>query len=276
MAIEYILDIPFLCYEHDNKKEDRKNIVIIHDAYEYIGRYMEFSEFLFLNGYNVYVIEYSGHGLLRKKEIGEFGNATINDIVISINKVITSKLNNIKYKDIVIIGQGLGSVISIDLAASYGYFNLVLSSIPFVSNFNIELNKFRSTIEDIFSKSVSGINNNDISNLTNDKEELEKYLNDENCNFKVSPKYTYTYYDLLKKSREQVSKISKKANVLIIFGENDKYTTKEDVREYINDLDNKTRNIRVIKNKEGLKDSLHEVNKNSVYKSIIEFIDEMR
>lgn len=275
MNIEYISDIPFLCYEHIEKKEDRKNIIIIHDAYEYINRYEEFAKFLFENNYNVYIIEYQGHGLLRKKEVSSFSN--IDDSIInSINKVISKKLKNIKYSNVVIIGQGLGASISIQLAVKYGYFNLILSSLPIISNFNLKFNKLKSNIECLLSIKKTDIKINDINNLTKDKIELEKYLKDRECNFDVNPRYIYTYYDLVKKSMNDLNKIDKKANILLIFGSDDKNCENKDIRKYIGLLNNNTRNIKILKNRDGLKDNFHEVKRYNIFNEIIKFIEEMR
>ncbi|WP_067140429.1 serine aminopeptidase domain-containing protein [Oceanivirga salmonicida] len=286
MDFEFFNDIPYLSYEHIEKK--CKNIVFIHDAFEHIDRYEHFAKYFYDKGFNVYVLELNGHGKLQTKEVSDFGEGGLEKIIENIDNFLLFKFNKLNHNDLILFGHGLGSLIVSDLAIRKDYKNLILSALPFEKTISINLLLLKTMIEDQFDLNESSLNSyrtlynknfkeeGKYAYLTRDKEELKKYEKDINCGFNAKPIYFYEQLKLMKKVKKSLNKIREDANVLIIFGSEDYSINQEKAKKYMVKINNKIRNIKLIKNEGGRHDNLHEINKFKIYDELIMWINKLK
>ncbi len=286
MDKNFFNDIPYLSLEKTDEK--RKNIVFIHNTFEYIDRYEHFANYFYEKGFNVYVLEMQGHGELRNKEVSDFGEEGLEKVIENIDKFITTKFNNVSHDDLILFGHGLGSLIVCDLAVKKEYKNLILSSMPFDKTISINLLLLKTKIESLFGFKESSLNSyrelynkkykedGEFSYLTRDKEEVKKYEKDINCGFKALPIYFYEQLKLMKKVKKNIRKIRDDANVLILFGSEDVSISQDKVKKYMVKINNKIRKIKILKNDGGRHDSLHEINKFMIYDELVSWLNKLK
>lgn len=275
------LSIPYLSFEEKNRT---KNIVILHDAFDNINRYEELATFLFNSGYNVYVPEYRGHGELKEKEVSDFGEG-LEAVIKDLQLFIHNKLANINYRDIIILGHGLGSLLSFYLAINEPFKYMILSALSFEKYLTIESRLFKTKLEKKCNIEESTLNNlrksydikfkneGDFAYLTSDKEELRKYLRDENCGFKANSQYFNDIYRLMKYVKSHINDIRDDANILVILGENDSSIFYEKTRKYLIKINNKVRKIKILKNDRGRHDNFHEINRKEIFEEILKWLN---
>ena len=81
------LIIPYIEYENNNKKK----VILLHGFHDYINRYDELAKIIHENGFDIYVLEYRNHGLLKTSDIVDFGDKGIQAIIEDIEYFIKLK-----------------------------------------------------------------------------------------------------------------------------------------------------------------------------------------
>lgn len=219
-------------------------IQVIHGMAEHVNRYSEFAEYFTELGFIVFGIDHLGHGETVKLNNGIYGYFAENDgwvKVVKANKYI-SKLMKKRYPDLskIIYGHSMGSTIAryyligdkipdgIIVSGVMTHQKIVTDIMKIMTKLEKGLNEDKS--DNVINNYLLNLNfnwkfasdddNNWISSL---KEEVNKYNEDELCDFKVTNQMFIDMFnglktiDKIEKNRE----ISKDIPLFIVSGKDD-------------------------------------------------------
>ena len=284
------LKVPYLFFESERGEKFKNNIIIFHGVTEPIDRYEEFGKFLSANGYNVFVPEIRGHGELKTSEVCEFGKKGIKVVFEDINLFFKNELmpKGIKAENTTIFGHSMGSLIAMKWVIENNYKYFILSGFPLQKKLSVFLGKMLTGLEKLlFFKKKSFMNKefkkyNDYFKpnqtkfdwLTRDENEVNKYVESEFCGYPISPGVFNGILGMMGFINRKYKKIRKDANMLVIYGTEDKAVNTEYVTKILEILKKKKRRINVLENKNGRHESLNEINKYEIYDEILKWLNE--
>ena len=284
------LKVPYLFFESERGEKFKNNIIIFHGVTEPIDRYEEFGKFLSANGYNVFVPEIRGHGELKTSEVCEFGKKGIKAVFEDINLFFKNELipKGIKAENTTIFGHSMGSLIAMKWVIENNYKYFILSGFPLQKKLSVFLGKLSTGMEKLlFFKKKSFMNKefkkyNDYFKpnqtkfdwLTRDENEVNKYVESEFCGYPISPGVFNGILGMMGFINRKYKKIRKDANMLVIYGTEDKAVNTEYVTKILEILKKKKRRINVLENKNGRHESLNEINKYEIYDEILKWLNE--
>jgi alpha/beta hydrolase family protein len=284
------LKVPYLFFESERGEKFKNNIIIFHGVTEPIDRYEEFGKFLSANGYNVFVPEIRGHGELKTSEVCEFGKKRIKAVFEDINLFFKNELmpKGIKAENTTIFGHSMGSLIAMKWVIENNYKYFILSGFPLQKKLSVFLGKMLTGLEKLlFFKKKSFMNKefkkyNDYFKpnqtkfdwLTRDENEVNKYVESEFCGYPISPGVFNGILGMMGFINRKYKKIRKDANMLVIYGTEDKAVNTEYVSKMLEILKKKKRRINVLENKNGRHESLNEINKYEIYDEILKWLNE--
>ena len=284
------LKVPYLFFESERGEKFKNNIIIFHGVTEPIDRYEEFGKFLSANGYNVFVPEIRGHGELKISEVCEFGKKGIKAVFEDINLFFKNELmpKGIKAENTTIFGHSMGSLIAMKWVIENNYKYFILSGFPLQKKLSVFLGKMLTGMEKLlFFKKKSFMNKefkkyNDYFKpnqtkfdwLTRDENEVNKYVESEFCGYPISPGVFNGILGMMGFINRKYKKIRKDANMLVIYGTEDKAINVEYVTKILEILKKKKRRINVLENKNGRHESLNEINKYEIYDEILKWLNE--
>lgn len=274
------LIIPYIEYENNNKKK----VILLHGFHEYIDRYDEVAKMIHENGFDVYVLEYRNHGLLKKGDVADFGERGLKGIAEDIEYFIKLKLSGVKYDDIIFLGNGLGALLTMYILENNQYKNSVLVSLPLEKTFSILMSRFITYIEiklglkkSILNK-INGIVNKNkkgsspYSWLSRNPFEVEKLEKDEKVYKFSSPRYFNNVFELNKIIKKNINKIKESSNILVVYGDNDPLVLESKLKKYMYKINNKNRRIKFLKVKKGRHLLYNEINKEEIIMEIIKYM----
>ena len=284
------LKVPYLFFESERGEKFKNNIIIFHGVTEPIDRYEEFGKFLSANGYNVFVPEIRGHGELKTSEVCGFGKKGIKAVFEDINLFFKNELmpKGIKAENTTIFGHSMGSLIAMKWVIENNYKYFILSGFPLQKKLSVFLGKMLTGLEKLlFFKKKSFMNKefkkyNDYFKpnqtkfdwLTRDENEVNKYVESEFCGYPISPGVFNGILGMMGFINRKYKKIRKDANMLVIYGTEDKAVNAEYVTKILEILKKKKRRINVLENKNGRHESLNEINKYEIYDEILKWLNE--
>ena len=284
------LKVPYLFFESERGEKFKNNIIIFHGVTEPIDRYEEFGKFLSANGYNVFVPEIRGHGELKISEVCEFGKKGIKAVFEDINLFFKNELmpKGIKAENTTIFGHSMGSLIAMKWVIENNYKYFILSGFPLQKKLSVFFGKMLTGMEKLlFFKKKSFMNKefkkyNDYFKpnqtkfdwLTRDENEVNKYVESEFCGYPISPGVFNGILGMMGFINRKYKKIRKDANMLVIYGTEDKAINAEYVTKILEILKKKKRRINVLENKNGRHESLNEINKYEIYDEILKWLNE--
>lgn len=284
------LKVPYLFFESERGEKFKNNIIIFHGVTEPIDRYEEFGKFLSANGYNVFVPEIRGHGELKISEVCEFGKKGIKAVFEDINLFFKNELmpKGIKAENTTIFGHSMGSLIAMKWVIENNYKYFILSGFPLQKKLTVFFGKMLTGMEKLlFFKKKSFMNKefkkyNDYFKpnqtkfdwLTRDENEVNKYVESEFCGYPISPGVFNGILGMMGFINRKYKKIRKDANMLVIYGTEDKAVNAEYVTKILEILKKKKRRINVLENKNGRHESLNEINKYEIYDEILKWLNE--
>ena len=284
------LKVPYLFFESERGEKFKNNIIIFHGVTEPIDRYEEFGKFLSANGYNVFVPEIRGHGELKTSEVCEFGKKGIKAVFEDINLFFKNELipKGIKAENTTIFGHSMGSLIAMKWVIENNYKYFILSGFPLQKKLSVFFGKMLTGMEKLlFFKKKSFMNKefkkyNDYFKpnqtkfdwLTRDEDEVNKYVESEFCGYPISPGVFNGILGMMGFINRKYKKIRKDANMLVIYGTEDKAVNAEYVTKILEILKKKKRRINVLENKNGRHESLNEINKYEIYDEILKWLNE--
>ena len=284
------LKVPYLFFESERGEKFKNNIVIFHGVTEPIDRYEEFGKFLSANGYNVFVPEIRGHGELKNSEICEFGKKGIKAVFEDINFFFKKELmpKGIKAENTTIFGHSMGALMGMKWVIENNYKYFILSGFSVHKKLSVFFGKMATGIEKLlFFKKKSSLNKefkkyNDnfkpnltkFDWLTRDENEVKKYEESEFCGYPISPGVFNGIVGMMGFINRNYKKVRNDANMLVIYGTEDKAMDIEHMNKMLETLKKKKRRINVLENKKGRHESLNEINKYEIYDEILKWLNE--
>lgn len=260
-------------------------IQIVHGLKEHKKRYYDFAEYLKNNGYTVFMSDNRGHGYSVNDEYPLGYMADIHLLVkdqYEITKYIKSKYQNIP---LYMIGHSYGSMIARAYLQNYDaeITKLVLSgTVAYNSlvNIGLMLGKIINTIKGKKGSSIilqTLADNDDISWVCSNPETMAQYKSDPFC---TGYKYmNISIYNIFKGMKELHNISAYKCQnpelkILSITGEKDPVTKGEKgIKDSILTLKKiGYKNIENIVYKDMLHEVLNEVNKEQIYKDVLNFL----
>ena len=273
------LIIPYIEYENNNKKK----VILLHGFHEYIDRYDEVAKMIHENGFDVYVLEYRNHGLLKKDDVADFGEKGLKGIAEDIEYFIRLKLSGVKYDDIIFLGNGLGALLTMYILENNQYKNSVLVSLPLEKTFSILMSRLITYIEiklgikkSILNKINGIVNKNEkgsspYSWLSRDSFEVEKLEKDSVVYKLASPKYFNDIFNFNKKIKKDIKKIREFSNILLVYGDKDPLVLDSKLKKHMQKINN-NRKIKFLKVKNGRHLLYNEINKEEIIMEIIRYM----
>ena len=284
------LKVPYLFFESERGEKFKNNIVIFHGVTEPIDRYEEFGKFLAANGYNVFVPEIRGHGELKTSEVCEFGKKGIKAVFEDINLFFKNELmpKGIKAENTTIFGHSMGSLIGMKWVIENNYKYFILSGFPLQKKLSVFFGKMLTGMEKLLffkkksfmNKEFKKYNDNFKPNLTKfdwltrDENEVKKYEESEFCGYPISPGVFNGIVGMMGFINRNYKKVRNDANMLVIYGTEDKAMDIEHMNKMLETLKKKKRRINVLENKKGRHESLNEINKYEIYDEILKWLNE--
>ena len=270
---------PYIEYENNNKKK----VILLHGFHDYIDRYDEIAKMIHKNGFDVYVLEYRNHGLLKKDDVADFGEKGLKGIAEDIEYFIRLKLSGVKYDDIIFLGNGLGALLTMYILENNQYKNSVLVSLPLEKTFSILMSRLITYIEiklgikkSILNKINGIVNKNEkgsspYSWLSRDSFEVEKLEKDSVVYKLASPKYFNDIFNFNKKIKKDIKKIREFSNILLVYGDKDPLVLDSKLKKYMQKINN-NRKIKFLKVKNGRHLLYNEINKEEIIMEIIRYM----
>ncbi len=277
-----------------------KGIVqISHGLAEYSGRYARFAFELCKRGYAVFVSDHLGHGssVSNEEMLGYFGDSGGDDVLVedlkSLTDIIKSEYANLP---IYMFSHGLGSLIARKYTAKYGYLldGVIYSSTsgehPTIStgihlaNTFIKQNgtRYRSEVLDTIafgSYNRKTEKRTDWDWLSRDKEEVDKYIDDDLCGFMYTVSALKDIFTILKQisTRRWYNSIPLSMPILLLEGSNDPAGNySKGVNEVYKTLKRTGHKNVSLKVYEGARyELLNEINRKEVTEDIIDWLDEL-
>lgn len=271
--------IPYIEYENGNKKK----VILLHGFHDYIDRYDEVAKMIHENGFDVYVLEYRNHGLLKKDDVADFGEKGLKGIAEDIEYFIRLKLSGVKYDDIIFLGNGLGALLTMYILENNQYKNSVLVSLPLEKTFSILMSRLITYIEiklgikkSILNKINGIVNKNEkgsskYSWLSRDSFEVEKLEKDSIVYKLASPKYFNDIFNFNKKIKKDIKKIREFSNILLVYGDKDPLVLDSKLKKHMQKINN-NRKIKFLKVKNGRHLLYNEINKEEIIMEIIRYM----
>jgi len=281
--------------------ENPKGIIqIIHGMAEHIGRYDEFARYLNRSGYIVVGADLRGHGRTAesRETLGYFAdkdgwNKVINDNVV-LGNLIKDENPGLPFY---IIGQSMGSFILRKLIIDYpdNIDKVILLAGGDLPDFQVYSLTLLAKIQEIFisKKKQSGLINglsfsklNDqfkpgktgFEWLSRDENEIIAYLEDPLCGFVATLGFfnDFAYGMKYLKKREAYIRTPKELPILFYSGSRDPLGANG---KYINAISEKYKKhgciaIDVMFNEGGHHESLHEINREEVFRILTDWIEE--
>lgn len=282
--IEYMdnldVNLPYLKYHSDNNK---KCVVMFHGLSEHIERYTEIGEFLFSKGINVYMLEYRGHGLLREKEIVDFG-VDFKVVEEDIEKLLIPLKE--KYKDdLYLFGHSFGTNVCLKIAIKHGIKNIILTAFPIADKFSINIALLIAKFEKKIGIQNASLNKIfDVYNfkyrkegkfawLNRDKKEVQKYIEDKNCGFLLTPTFYIDMFSIMKEIKRDITKISENLNLLVLIGSDDPVVSKSKIKKYLRKIKSDKREMKLVVIENARHELLKEINKDKIFDKILKRIN---
>ena len=271
--------IPYIEYENNNKKK----VILLHGFHDYIDRYDEVAKMIYKNGFDVYVLEYRNHGLLKKDDVADFGEKGLKGIAEDVEYFIRLKLSGVKYDDIIFLGNGLGALLTMYILENNQYKNSVLVSLPLEKTFSILMSRLITYIEiklgikkSILNKINGIVNKNEkgsspYSWLSRDSFEVEKLEKDSVIYKLASPKYFNDIFNFNKKIKKDIKKIREFSNILLVYGDKDPLVLDSKLKKHMQKINN-NRKIKFLKVKNGRHLLYNEINKEEIIMEIIRYM----
>lgn len=271
--------IPYIEYENNNKKK----VILLHGFHDYIDRYDEIAKMIHDNGFDVYVLEYRNHGLLKKDDVADFGEKGLKGIAEDIEYFIRLKLSGVKYDDIIFLGNGLGALLTMYILENNQYKNSVLVSLPLEKTFSILMSRLITYIEiklgikkSILNKINGIVNKNEkgsspYSWLSRDSFEVDKLEKDSVVYKLASPKYFNDIFNFNKKIKKDIKKIREFSNILLVYGDKDPLVLDSKLKKHMQKINN-NRKIKFLKVKNGRHLLYNEINKEEIIMEIIRYM----
>lgn len=278
-----------------------KVIHILHGMAEHCARYDDFARFLVEQGYTVYAHDHRKHGksIKNNQSIGIMGrNDSFKNIIKDVKIVQDYIKENENNAEIVLLGHSMGSLICRRYLQEYGHYvskAIIMGTMaarPILLRFGIITGKIIKLFSPSNSRSnflnnlvVKGFNSffepvrTPFDWLSRDKNQVDKYILDELCGYSYSPSFYINMFNevLISQKKANILK-TPKIPLLFISGDSDPVGFNGIGVKKIYELYSKfgfKDNLSIKLFDDARHEILNEINKEEVYKSIINWINNL-
>ncbi|PQJ77083.1 alpha/beta hydrolase [Polaribacter glomeratus] len=219
-------------------KSTKAVIVLVHGMGEHSGRYTHVAKKLTENEYSVVAFDHFGHG----KTTGKRGhNPSFEAVLESVTKTIEKAKEFFPEKPIFLYGHSMGgnAVINYSIRINHDLKGVIATS-PFLK-LAFQPPKIKLTVGKILQKIAPSItmgNELDASDISREKIEVEKYINDPLVHDKISPNFSLTFIETGQWAIENANKL--KTPMLLLHGTGDKIIDYKGTQEFANNSDKAT------------------------------------
>ena len=267
-------------------------VQILHGMSEHVERYDDFAKELNKAGFIVFGADHRAHGYTDKDRLGLVGDTNLFEDTVS-DAIELTAYAKVKYRlPVIIFGHSYGSFL-LQRYLSYTSSNIsgailcgsacMEGAIVGVSSFltrNKNKPKKRDKSGKFFASMTFGKYDKSYKNegknawLSSDREQVEKYNNDELCGFTCSQGFYHYFFRGLKAIQKSPhTKLRKDLPLLIISGDDDKVGGNG---KLVVKLEQKYRNLglnpKLKLYSKARHEILNEINKNEVYQDVINFV----
>lgn len=284
---------------HGNK-DCKAVILLLHGMAEHSARYHEFSERLLEEGYVIYAPDHRGHGQTGKTmdSLGFFqkekGWSRVVTDIYEITKWIKKRHPQQK---LFLIGHSMGSLLARTAIAKYGHlYDGVILSGTTLGGSKLKLrvgdaltrlyirSKGPKKVANLLDNMTFGSfnkrfrpNETSFDWLSRDKERVKAYIDDDCCGFICTASFFKDLLDgtELTKKKAMIEAIPKTLPVYIFCGEHDPVSNGAKEVKRLYDIYERTgiHDVKIKIYKEGRHEMLNEINRQDVYRHIIEWLN---
>ena len=213
-------------------------VVLVHGMGEHSGRYKHVAKKLTDNDFSVVAFDHFGHG----KTSGKRGhNPSFEAVLESVSKTIEKAKELFPNKPIFLYGHSMGGnvVVNYTIRKNHDIKGTIATS-PFLK-LAFEPPKIKLVVGKILQKIAPSItigNELDANDVSRDKVEVDKYINDPLVHDKISPNFSLTFIETGKWAIENASKLQ--TPMFLLHGTGDKIIDYKGTQEFANNSDNAT------------------------------------
>jgi len=219
-------------------KNTKAVIVLVHGMGEHSGRYKHVAKKLNENDFSVVAFDHFGHG----KTTGKRGhNPSFEAVLESVSKTIEKAKALFPDTPIFLYGHSMGgnTVINYALKKKHDLKGIIATS-PFLK-LAFEPPKIKLAVGKLLQKIAPSItmgNELDANDISREKIEVDKYINDPLVHAKISPNFSLTFIDSGKWAIENASKLE--TPIFLLHGTGDKIIDYRGTQEFANNSDKAT------------------------------------
>ena len=281
-------DFELSCYLWDKVDSPKGVIQIIHGMQEHAKRYCDFAKFANTQGFIVFASDLRGHGetaLLNNLPLG-YSDGDIFMEIIQDQIIITEYLNK-KFKlPITILGHSFGSFITQRYMVENGFKikNVILSGSTYTNNLLyksgyvmakiFKLFKGKKARAKLIEKLSFGSYIKKFPNgnwLTRDNKVWEKYRNDELCGKSFPNNFYWSFFKNARHNYKNLKNIPYYVPILILSGSDDPVKGKKGLHKLFFTYGKANKKVYLKIYPGARHEILNEINKDEVYKDIMEF-----
>lgn len=219
-------------------KSTKAVVVLAHGMGEHSGRYTHVAKKLTKNDFSVVAFDHFGHG----KTAGKRGhNPSFEAVLESVTKTIEKAKELFPEKPIFLYGHSMGgnTVINYSIRINHHLKGIIATS-PFLK-LAFQPPKIKLAVGKILQKIAPSItmgNELDASDISREKIEVNKYVNDPLVHDKISPNFSLTFIETGQWAIENANKL--KTPMLLLHGTGDKIIDYRGTQEFANNSDKAT------------------------------------
>ncbi len=219
-------------------KETKAVIVLVHGMGEHSGRYLDVAEKLTDNNFSVVAFDHFGHG----KTEGKRGhNPSFEAVLDSVSKTMEIARKKFSNKPIFLYGHSMGGNVVVNYAIQKtDDLKGVIATSPFLK-LAFEPPKIKLAVGKILQKIAPSItmgNELNANDISRDKIEVTKYINDPLVHSKISPNFSIKFIETGKWAIENAYKL--KTNMFLLHGTADKIIDYKGTKEFANNSEKAT------------------------------------
>ena len=219
-------------------KNTKAVVVLVHGMGEHSGRYSHVAKKLTDNDFSVVAFDHFGHG----KTTGKRGhNPSFEAVLESVSMTIKKAKNLFPDVPIFLYGHSMGgnTVINYAIRKKHDLQGIIATS-PFLK-LAFEPPKVKLVVGKLLQKIAPSItmgNELDANDISREKIEVDKYVNDPLVHDKISPNFSLTFIESGKWAIENASKLE--TPIFLLHGTGDKIIDYKGTEEFANNSDKAT------------------------------------
>lgn len=216
-------------------KTTKAVVVLVHGMGEHSGRYNHVAKQMTENSFSVVAFDHFGHG----KTSGKRGhNPNFEAVLESVTKTINKAKELYPNKPIFLYGHSMGGNVVINYVLRKNTdLKGVIATSPFLKLafqppvFKLSIGKFLQKI----APAITMGNELDANDISREKTEVDKYINDPLVHNKISPNFSITFIETGKWAIKNADKL--KISMIIFHGTDDKIIDYKGSEEFVNNTE---------------------------------------